>query len=74
MGNVLYSVGAKNSVVCCMQPQNNFIWVFFHNWERLKDAGYRVEGSEKNTRHLKIEKRSDLDVLGLKRMVEMVKE
>lgn len=74
VGNVLYSVGGKNHVVCGMQPQEKFIRVFFHNWEKLKDAGYQVEGSGKNARHVKIESLSDLDNLELKKMINLVKK
>ncbi len=73
VGNSLYSIGGENNVVCGIQPQMNFVRVFFHNWERLKDAGYSVVGSGKNARHVKIKKKSDLDDFDLKAMVEIVR-
>jgi hypothetical protein len=73
IGNALYSVGEKNNVICGLQPHNNFIRVFFHNWKMLKEAGYSIDGSGKNARHIKVETISSLNNIDLISMIEIVK-
>lgn len=72
VANVLYSIDGKNNVICGMQPGDGFVRVFFHHWQRLQEAGYAVEGSGKNARHVKIASKEDLDALDLKTMLALV--
>lgn len=74
VGNVLYSVGGTGNVICGMQPQQTFVRVFFHRWERLKAQGYRIQGSGKHARHVKISAPSEIDAIGLTAMLNIVKE
>jgi hypothetical protein len=54
VGMVLYSIGGSNNVVCGFQPTQDMCRLFVHRWQQLKEAGYRLEGSGKNARHIKI--------------------
>ena len=72
VGNVLYSVDRPNNVLCGIQPGETFIRVFFHQWEILKQAGYPVEGTGKNARHVKIKRLADFDEIDLAKMVSLV--
>lgn len=54
IGMVLYSIGGPNNVVCGFQPSDDMCKLFFHNWQRLKESGFRLEGTGKNARHIKI--------------------
>jgi hypothetical protein len=61
-------------VICGLQPQKTFVRVFFHNWERLKAAGYLVEGSGKKARHIKVFSISGLENINLAEMIDIIKQ
>lgn len=54
MGMALYSIDGSNNVVCGFQPTEDLCKLFFHNWSKLKESGYRLDGTGKNARHIKI--------------------
>ena len=54
MRMALYSIDGPNNVVCGFQPTQDMCKLFFHGWKQLKEAGYRLEGSGKHARHIKI--------------------
>jgi len=72
VGNALYSLNGSNNVICGVQPQGSMVRVFFHNWKLLEEAGYRLEGSGKNARHIKIENESDLERFDIPLMLQIV--
>lgn len=72
VANVLYSIANTNDVVCGFQPQKNLLRVFFHHWSALKTAGYKVEGTGKNARHIKLKSDADLAQFDLAKMIEIV--
>jgi hypothetical protein len=70
MGMALYSIGGANNAVCGLQPTENMCRLFFHGWKRLEEAGYRLEGSGKHARHIKIRALEELDA---KQVADMIK-
>lgn len=70
MGMALYSIDGANNVICGIQPTENVCKLFFHGWEQLEEAGYRLEGSGKYARHVKIRSVQDLEP---ERVADMVK-
>lgn len=72
VANVLYSRASVNDVVCGFQPQEQLVRVFFHNWKNLKEAGYQVEGTGKNARHIKLRSESDFEQFDIRRMIRLV--
>lgn len=71
IGNVLYAANGESKVVCGMQPTATFVRIFFHQWQNLTAAGYRIEGSGKNARHVKIANMADFDRFDIKVMLEL---
>lgn len=71
MGMVLYSVNHPNNVICGIQPTENMCKFFFHGWEQLKEAGYRLEGSGKHARHIKIRSTKEIDGDSISRMLKI---
>jgi hypothetical protein len=61
MGMVLYSIDGPNNVICGIQPADSICKLFFHGWKRLGEAGYRLEGSGKNARHIKIRSPDEIE-------------
>lgn len=61
MGMALYSIDGPNNVICGIQPTANMCRLFFHGWKQLEEFGYRLEGSGKNARHIKIRSSEELD-------------
>lgn len=74
MGMALYSVGGANNVVCGIQPTENTCRLFFHGWEHLENSGYRLDGSGKNARHVKIRSSQELDPDEIANMIELADE
>lgn len=71
IGMALYSVDGANDVVCGIQPTEDTCKLFFHGWEQLEDAGYRLEGSGKHARHVKIRSIQELDPEAVEGMIEV---
>ncbi|MDX1555936.1 MAG: DUF1801 domain-containing protein [Xanthomonadales bacterium] len=69
-GMALYSIGGVNNVICGIQPTADMCKLFFHEWQALKDAGYRLEGSGKHARHVKVRGMDEVDA---DRLVEMIR-
>ncbi len=61
IGMALYSVNGPNNVFCGMQPTEDMCRLFFHSWQQLKNAGYRLDGSGKHARHIKIRSSQNLE-------------
>ena len=74
MGMALYSVGAATDVVCGFQPTRDAVKLFFHGWEALKAAGYRLEGSGRHARHVKVRSSGDLETLDAAEMIRIAAE
>ena len=73
IGMALYSINGENNVVCGIQPTATSCKVFFHAWESLVGQGFRLEGSGKNARHIKLRDASELQRLDLARMISMAR-
>lgn len=73
LGMALYSVGGPNSVVCGIQPTDGMCKLFFHGWKQLAEHGYRVEGSGKHARHLKLRSAEEVDSEAIARMVRIAR-
>ncbi|MFW6084612.1 MAG: DUF1801 domain-containing protein [Gemmatimonadota bacterium] len=71
MGMALYSLDGPNDVVCGIQPTGATCKLFFHGWRELKEAGYRLEGSGKHARHVKIPSVRELDPERIADMIEI---
>lgn len=69
MGMVLYSIDGPNNVICGIQPTDSMCKLFFHGWKRLAESGYRLEGSGKNARHIKIRSPDEIEPDELAEMV-----
>ncbi len=54
MGMALYSIGDARNVVCGIQPTDRMCKLFFHGWRQLEEHGFRLEGSGKHARHVKL--------------------
>ena len=74
MGMALYSLNNPNNVVCGFQPTESMCKLFFHSWEELANRGYKLEGSGKNARHLKLRTGSDFHQNTIEEMLLIVKE
>lgn len=72
VANVLYSLANDNDVICGFQPQTGLLRVFFHHWDALKAAGYKVEGTGKNARHVKLKSENDFEQFNIGKMVRIV--
>lgn len=73
MAMALYSIDKPDFVICGFQPTSKMCKVFFHEWKALLENGYKLEGSGKNARHIKLRKLSDCDPEVLKEMVIIVR-
>jgi hypothetical protein len=65
VGNTLYSVGGTQRVALGIQPGVRFVKLFIHDPEHLPATTFRLEGSGKHMRHVKLrsipeERRDDL--------------
>jgi hypothetical protein len=69
MGMVLYSIDGPNNVICGIQPTDSICKLFFHGWKRLAESGYRLEGSGKNARHIKVGSPNEIEPAELAQMV-----
>lgn len=61
MGMALYSIDGANNVICGIQPTEKMCRLFFHGWKQLEESGYRLEGSGRNARHIKLRSSEELD-------------
>jgi hypothetical protein len=73
MGMALYSIGNPNNVICGFQPTESMCKLFFHEWETLRDQGFKLEGSGKNARHIKLRTESDYQSEVIQEMLNIVK-
>ncbi len=73
MAMALYSIDNPNFVICGFQPTSTMCKVFFHGWKALIENGYKIEGSGKNARHIKLRMQSDCDPEVIKKMVIIVR-
>ncbi|HMO16283.1 MAG TPA: DUF1801 domain-containing protein [Pirellulaceae bacterium] len=71
IGMALYSINGANNVICGIQPTENMCKLFFHGWEQLKKSGYRLEGSGKHARHIKIHSTQELESEKVADMIEI---
>ena len=71
MGMALYSIDGRNNVICGIQPTGSMCKLFFHGWERIREAGHRLEGSGKHARHVKIGSSAELDPERVTDMIEI---
>lgn len=71
MGMALYSIDEPNNVVCGIQPTESTCKLFFHGWEHLKKAGYRLQGSGRHARHIKIRSTEELEPDAAADMIEI---
>lgn len=71
MGMALYSIDEPNNVVCGIQPTESMCKLFFHGWKHLKKAGYRLEGSGRHARHIKIRSSEELEPDATADMIEI---
>ena len=69
----LYSIGGPNNVVCGIQPTANACKLFLHGWQALVQAGFRLEGSGKHARHIKLREVSELERLEVARMISIAR-
>lgn len=74
MGMVLYSINGPNNVICGIQPTEDMCKLFFHGWEQLKKAGYRLEGSGKHARHIKIRSSQKLEPETVADMIKIARQ
>lgn len=72
MGMVLYSINGPTNVICGFQPTASTCKLFFHGWQKLKDAGYTLEGSGKYARHIKIPSIDELAKVQVGEMIRIV--
>lgn len=54
VGNALYSVGATDRVALGIQPGERFVKLFVHDPEHLPATPFKLEGSGKHMRHVKL--------------------
>lgn len=71
MGMVLYNIGGPNNVICGFQPTISMCKLFFHGWKQLEESGYRLEGSGKNVRHIKIRVPQELEPDEIAKMIQI---
>ena len=74
IGMALYSINGPNNVICGIQPTDNTCKLFFHGWRKLKTSGYRLEGSGKNARHIKIHSIQELEAEKVAEMLKIARE
>lgn len=68
VANALYSIGSTNRVALGIQPGERFIKFFVHDPEHLPATPFKLEGSGKHMRHVKLpsvpeDRREDLIAL-----------
>lgn len=73
MGMALYSFDNPNNVICGFQPTQSMCKLFFHGWKELNKQGFKLEGSGKNARHIKLRKESELQPEVIEEMLLIVK-
>jgi hypothetical protein len=71
MGMALYSIDGPNNVVCGFQPAEDMCKLFFHNWDKLKEVGYRLDGTGKNARHIKIKSTQEIERDEITKMIRI---
>lgn len=54
MANALYSVGGKDRVALGIQPGPTYVKLYVHDPEHLGDPPFKLEGSGKHMRHVKL--------------------
>ena len=54
VGNALYSVGSTERVALGIQPGERFVKLFVHDPEHLPVTPFKLEGSGKHMRHVKL--------------------
>lgn len=54
VGNALYSIGSADRVALGIQPGERFVKLFVHDPEHLPATPFRLEGSGKHMRHVKL--------------------
>lgn len=54
VGNALYSIGDPNHVICGIQPDADLCRLYVHNVHNLKHPEFKIEGSGKHARHVKV--------------------
>ena len=74
IGMALYSINGETNVVCGIQPTAASCKVFFHAWESLVAQGFRLEGSGKNARHIKLREATEVERIDLPRMISIARE
>ena len=70
---VLYSINGPNNVICGIQPTDKMCKLFFHGWKQLVESGYRLEGSGKSARHIKLRSPQELDSKEVARMIQIAR-
>lgn len=73
IGMALYSIAGPNNVICGIQPTGTNCKLFFHGWEALVANGYKLEGSGKHARHVKLCSPSDIDAAEVTRMLAVAR-
>lgn len=74
IGMALYSLAGPNNVVCGIQPTASACNLFFHGWASLVEHGYRLEGTGKNARHIKLRTLRDVDAADVVRMLAIARD
>lgn len=74
MGMALYSINGPNNVICGIQPTEDICKLFFHCWAQLKKSGYRLEGTGKHARHIKVGSPEELEADAISEMIKLVCE
>jgi hypothetical protein len=74
MGMALYSIDGPSNVICGIQPTASTCKLFFHGWQRLQKAGYRLEGSGKHARHIKIGSSEEIEPNRVAHMIRIAME
>lgn len=54
VANALYSIGGRERVALGIQPGERFVKLFIHDPELLPATSFRLEGSGKHMRHIKL--------------------
>ena len=73
IGMAIYSIAGPNNVICGIQPTGDNCKLCFHGWEALVADGYKLEGSGKNARHVKIRSLRDIDAAEITRMLAVAR-
>ena len=74
IGMVLYSIDGPNKVICGIQPTDSMCKLFFHGWKQLVEAGFHLEGSGKNARHIKIRSPHEIEHETVARMIQIARD